>query len=57
MFIGAWASGRVVQMYASTGADGLVSHAWTNVWIVPAAGAAAVFVLFAFAFNPKPAAA
>ena len=50
MFIGAWASGRVVQAYASTGVDGLVSHAWASVWIVPAAGAAAVFVLFAFAF-------
>jgi nucleoside transporter len=55
MFIGAWASGRVVQAYASSGVDGLVSHAWVNIWIVPAAGAAAVLVLFALAFKPKPA--
>ena len=53
MFIGAWASGRVVQAYASTGADGLVSHAWPSIWIVPAAGAAAVLVLFALAFRPR----
>ena len=55
MFIGAWSSGRVVQAYASTGADGLVRHAWPSVWIVPAAGAAAVLVLFALAFRPKAA--
>lgn len=28
MFIGAWSSGRVVQAFASPGADGVVSHAW-----------------------------
>ncbi len=55
MFIGAIASGRVVQAYASSGADGVVRHAWSNIWIVPAAGAAAVLVLFALAFKPKPA--
>jgi nucleoside transporter len=53
MFIGAWSSGRVVQAYASTGADGLVRHAWSGIWIVPAAGAAAVLVLFALAFKPR----
>jgi nucleoside transporter len=53
MFIGALASGRVVETYASTGADGLVRHVWPSVWIVPAAGAAAVLVLFAIAFKPK----
>jgi len=53
MFIGAWSSGRVVQAYASTGADSLVRHAWSSVWIVPAAGAAAVLVLFALAFKPN----
>jgi nucleoside transporter len=55
MFIGALASGRVVQAYTSTGVDGLVSHAWRSVWIVPALGAAAVFILFALAFKEKPA--
>ena len=53
MFIGAWSSGQVVQAYASTGAGGLVSHAWSGIWIVPAAGAAAVLVLFALALKPR----
>ena len=53
MFIGALVSGRVVQVYASTGVDGLVRHAWPSIWIVPAAGAAAVFALFALAFRPR----
>ena len=53
MFIGALASGRVVQAYASTGADGVARHAWPGIWAVPAAGAAVVFVLFALAFKPK----
>ena len=55
MFIGAWSSGRVVEAYASTGADGLATHAWSSIWIVPAAGAAVVLVLFALAFKPKGA--
>jgi len=53
MFIGALASGRVVQAYASAGADGVARHAWPGIWAVPAAGAAVVFVLFALAFKPK----
>jgi MFS family permease len=55
MFIGALASGRVVQQLATTAADGTVTHAWPGIWIVPAAGAAAVLVLFAIAFKPKVA--
>jgi nucleoside transporter len=53
MFIGALASGRVVQAYASAGADGVARHSWPGIWAVPAAGAAVVFVLFALAFKPK----
>jgi nucleoside transporter len=52
MFIGAWASGWVVQTNALVGADGTVSHAWPSVWLVPAAGAAGVLVLFALFFRP-----
>ncbi|MGH6693387.1 MAG: nucleoside permease, partial [Gammaproteobacteria bacterium] len=40
MFIGSWASGRVVDAYSLTGGG----HAWDRIWLVPAAGAAAVLV-------------
>jgi hypothetical protein len=57
MFIGSYLSGMVVDVYA-TGA----SHAWGKIWIVPAAGAAGVLVLFALFFrsaqtakDPQPA--
>jgi nucleoside transporter len=51
MFIGSWVSGRVVDAYAL--ADGV--HAWDRIWIVPAAGAAAVLVLFALFFRSSEA--
>ncbi len=52
MFIGSYLSGMVVDRYAV----GSV-HAWDKVWIVPAAGAAAVFVLFALFFRTTTQAA
>jgi nucleoside transporter len=51
-FIGAWASGFVVETYTIPGT--VITHDWTRIWIVPAAAAAAVFVLFAIAFREQP---
>ena len=51
-FIGAWASGRVVERYALTSPSGTVAHDWQSIWLVPAAGAFVVLLLFAVLFRP-----
>jgi hypothetical protein len=56
-FIGALVSGWVVQRYTVAGAGGAVAHDWHAIWLVPAALAAAVLVLFAFAFREPLASA
>jgi len=53
-FIGTWFAGKVVQKYAvdEVASSGL-AHDWKSIWLIPAAGAAAVLVLFALTFNDR----
>ncbi len=54
--LGGLAAGRVVQALTHAGPGGLLVHDWQWIWLVPAAGALAVLVLFASAFRPARAA-
>ncbi len=51
LFVGSIVSGKVVDHYATAGTA--VGHDWQAIWLVPAAMAAVVFVLFALAFKEK----
>jgi nucleoside transporter len=64
-FVGAFVSGQVIDHWSTpnpscsdaSGAAGQclqVIHAWPTIWLVPAAGALAVLVLFAVIFRPQP---
>jgi nucleoside transporter len=48
-FIGAYVSGQVVDAYRLTGG----THDWYRIWLVPAAAAAAIMVMFALLFRPS----
>ncbi len=50
MFVGAWLSGKIVDMYA-TSSGGNVAHAWRSIWLVPMAGSALVLLMFLLAFR------
>ena len=56
MFIGSYLSGLVANSYRIAGAvEGAIPHDWTNLWLVPAAMAGGVLLLFAVAFNERQA--
>jgi nucleoside transporter len=48
-FIGAFVSGRVVDAYRISE----TTHDWRQIWMVPAAGAAIILIIFALAFRPS----
>ena len=48
MFIGSWLSGLVVDAFVASGSS---LHDWRAIWLVPAAAAGLVLVLFATMFN------
>ena len=52
MFIGSWLSGVVVDQFSVADATG-VTHQWGRIWLVPAAGAAGVLLLFAALFSGR----
>jgi nucleoside transporter len=52
-FIGAFASGAVVNRYATPAANGTVTHDWSRIWPIPAIGALVVLVLFFLFFRPR----
>ena len=51
MLIGSWLSGRVVDAYVTITSGVIDGHDWQRIWLVPAAGAAAVLLLFALFFR------
>jgi nucleoside transporter len=51
MFLGAYLSGWVVDLYASTSATGAISHNWRSIWMVPAIGSAIVLLVFWIGFR------
>jgi nucleoside transporter len=57
MFLGAYLSGWVVDLYANTSAGGTLAHNWRSIWMVPAIGSAIVLFIFLIGFRDEERAA
>jgi nucleoside transporter len=51
MFLGAYLSGWVVDLYAKTSPSGILAHDWRSIWMVPAIGSALVLLVFWIGFR------
>ena len=47
MLIGFWAAGQISEHYT----DMAGTHAWENIWIIPAGFSAVIFILFSLIFK------
>src|ERR1700730_9019675 len=53
MFLGAYLSGWVVDLYANTSPSGILAHDWRSIWMVPAIGSAIVLFIFLVGFRDE----
>src|SRR6202045_897209 len=53
MFLGAYLSGWVVDLYANTSGGGALAHNWRSIWMVPAIGSAIVLFIFLIGFRDE----
>jgi MFS family permease len=51
LFVGSIVSGNVVNRYATP--DQAIGHDWQSIWLIPAAMAGAVMILFALLFHER----
>jgi len=55
MFVGSYLSGWVVDLYAHTSPDGVITHDWRPIWLIAGGLSAAVLLLFLVTFSSKGA--
>jgi nucleoside transporter len=53
MFLGAYLSGWVVDLYVTSTPTGALTHNWRSIWMVPAVGSAIVLLIFWFGFRKE----
>jgi nucleoside transporter len=51
MFLGAYLSGWVVDLYVTSTPNGALTHNWRSIWMVPAIGSAIVLFIFLVGFR------